>query len=209
AAPRMRVLQITRNFPPLRGGMERLNARMFEFLHGLDEACALLGPAGCAGFVPAGTRISELPARPLPATILASVVRGIAIAREIRPEVVLAGSGLTAPAAVMAARACGARSAVYLHGLDIVAPSRLYRALWLPCIRRCQRVIVNSANTRRLAIKAGVDADRIAIVHPGADLPPADLGARARFRERHGFDAAAPILLSVGRMTARKGLAEF
>jgi phosphatidylinositol alpha-1,6-mannosyltransferase len=205
----MRVLQITRNYPPLRGGMERLNARMFEALRGQDETCALLGPSGSTRFAPADTRVSELPAKPLPATILASVVRGIAMAREIRPDLVLAGSGLAAPAAVMAARACGARSAVYLHGLDIIAPSRLYRALWLPCIRRCHGVIVNSANTRRLAIEAGVDAERIAIVHPGTDLPAVDPGARARFRERHGINATAPILLSVGRMTARKGLAEF
>jgi phosphatidylinositol alpha-1,6-mannosyltransferase len=205
----MRVLQITRNYPPLRGGMERLNARMFEALRGQDETCALLGPSGSTRFVPAGTRVSELPAKPLPATILASVVRGIAMAREIRPDAVLAGSGLAAPAAVMAARSCGARSAVYLHGLDIIAPSRSYQAAWLPCIRRCHRVIVNSANTRRLAIEAGVDAERIAIVHPGTDLPPVDPDARARFRERHGIDAAASILLSVGRMTARKGLAEF
>ena len=36
-----------------------------------------------------------------------------------------------------------------------------------------------------------------------------DREARARFRRRHGIAVSAPVLLSVGRMTARKGLAEF
>jgi len=208
AAP-MRTLLLTRNFPPLRGGMERLNARMFLHLHAHDATSALVGPAGCAAFVPHGTRLAELPAGSLPMTVLASVARGVAMARSVRPDIVLAGSGLTAPAAVAAARASGALPAVYLHGLDIVAPSRVYRAAWWPCIRRCRRVIVNSANTRRLAIGAGVEAERIRIVHPGTDLPLADAKARQRFRGRMKFDASAPILLSVGRLTTRKGLAEF
>lgn len=205
----MRTLHITRNFPPLRGGMERLNARMFEALLAHDGKSALIGPAGSSHFVRPGTHIRELPRGAMAITILASIAKGIAMARHVRPDVVLAGSGLTAPAAVAAARACGATPAVYLHGLDVIAPSRLYRSVWLPCIRSCQRVLVNSANTQRLAVEAGIDQWRINIVHPGTDLPGYDPGARARFRARHGIDDAAPILLSVGRMTARKGLAEF
>lgn len=205
----MRTLHITRNFPPLRGGMERLNAKMFAALSAHDNMSALVGPAGSSGYVKPGTNIKELPRGMVAATVLASIVSGIAMARHIQPHVVLAGSGLTAPAAVAAARACGAIPAVYLHGLDIIAPSHLYRALWLPCIRSCRSVLVNSTNTRQLAIDAGVDASRISIVHPGTDLPVLDSGARARFRARHGISEEAPVLLSVGRMTARKGLAEF
>jgi phosphatidylinositol alpha-1,6-mannosyltransferase len=189
--------------------MERLNARMFGTLLAHDAGSALVGPAGSASHAPAGTRVSELPTASLPVTVVASIVRGVGLARDARPDVVLAGSGLTAPAAVAAARAVSAKPAVYLHGLDIVAPSRLYRLAWWPCIRQCRRVLVNSANTRRLAMAAGVDASRIRIVHPGTDLPAADPSARARFRAAHGIASHAPVLLSVGRLTARKGLAEF
>lgn len=205
----MRTLLVTRNFPPLRGGMERLNARMFDALHAHDAGAALVGPAGSGRFVPAGARVAELPSGSLPSAVLASVARGVAMARAIRPHIVLAGSGLTAPAAVLAARAVSAQPAVYLHGLDIVAPSRVYRTLWWPCIRRCRRVLVNSANTRRLAIDAGVAADRIRIVNPGTELPTADPSARARYRSLHGIADDVPVLLSVGRLTTRKGLAEF
>ena len=205
----MRTLLITRNFPPLRGGMERLNARMFEALSAHDPGSALVGPSGSVACLPEGTRVRELPIASLPATIVASVVRGVGLARATRPDIVLAGSGLTAPAAVAAARTIAAQAAVYLHGLDIVAPSRVYRLAWWPCIRRCSRVLVNSANTRRLAIGAGVDPSRIRIVHPGTDLPDTDPSARARYRAGQGIASNTPVLLSVGRLTTRKGLAEF
>ena len=204
-----RVLLVTRNFPPLRGGMERLTERMFGCIRAWAPESALVGPAGCGRFVRDTSNVAELVPGPLPATLLSSVTRGMAMARRTRPDVVLAGSGLAAPAAVMAAGIVGAVPAVYLHGLDIVAANPVYRLGWLPFIRRCRHVIANSSNTRRLAIEAGVDADRIRVVHPGTDSPPADPSARARFRARHCIGDDAPVLLSVGRLTARKGLAEF
>lgn len=205
----MRTLLVTRNFPPLRGGMERLNARMFLHLLAQDPTSALVGPKGCALHVPPGTTVAEFSPTSLPLTVVAAIAHAMSMARRIRPRLVLAGSGLAAPAAVAAAAAFDAVPAVYLHGLDIVAPSRIYRTAWWPCLRRCKRVVVNSANTRRLAIGAGIDPDRIRIVHPGTDLPLHDPGARERFRSRLALDDAVPLLLSVGRLTTRKGLAAF
>jgi phosphatidylinositol alpha-1,6-mannosyltransferase len=189
--------------------MERLNERMFRYLHAQDPGSSLVGPAGSAHFAPIGASVVEMPSGPLPLTLLASVTQGISMARRTRPRIVLAGSGLTAPAVVAAARAASAVPAVYLHGLDIVAPSRLYRMAWWPAIRQCHAVMVNSANTRHLAIEAGVEVARIRIVHPGTDLPHPDTAARRRFRRRRQLDDAVPVLLSVGRLTTRKGLAEF
>ena len=189
--------------------MERLNERLFRWLCQNNASSALVGPPGCSSHVPSGAEVSETVAGPVAMTLVSGMALSVAMAYRLRPAVVLAGSGLTAPAAVASAKLSGATAAVYLHGLDVIAPSRIYRAAWLPCIRRCDRVLVNSRNTRRLAIEAGVVPDRITIVHPGTDLPQLDREARARFRRRHGIDVSAPVLLSVGRMTARKGLAEF
>lgn len=188
--------------------MERLNEKLLAQLRERGPAM-LVGPRGSTPFAPTGTPVYELPPAPLPLTITASIAAAVVGAHRSRPDVVLAGSGLMAPAALAAAKRVDAMPAVYLHGLDIVAPHWLYRAAWLPCIRRCRRVLVNSSNTRRLAIAAGVDAARIHVVHPGVDSPVLDPGARARFRSRHGLEPEAPVLLSVGRLTTRKGLAEF
>jgi phosphatidylinositol alpha-1,6-mannosyltransferase len=108
----------------------------------------------------------------------------------------------------LAARACGARFTVYLHGLDVIAPSRVYQWVWLPFVRAADGVLVNSRHTASLARGRGVRGDRIAILNPGVESTvPMDADG-ARFRARHGL-GDGPLLLSVGRLTPRKGLAEF
>ncbi|MGH8146233.1 MAG: glycosyltransferase family 4 protein, partial [Rhodanobacteraceae bacterium] len=188
-------------------------------------------------------------------------------ARRWKPDIVLAGSGLTAPLALSAARICGAKTAVYVHGLDVAVKHPAYRAIWLPALRRMDRVIANSRATAELCRGIGIDPARIGIVHPGVDLPeesiPLCRAARAfaslhpsqakgeekatpfgtkkdgakgsmevtpfgtkgvapqargdesgedqrsdSFRTRHNL-GVRPLLLSVGRLSARKGLREF
>jgi len=197
---------ITRNFPPLLGGMERLNKHLLEELASAWDV-ALCGPRGSAEFAPAGAEVREVAVRPLWRFLLVAAIYSLAGGWRRVPDVVIAGSGLSAPMAWFAARIRRARAVVYLHGLDIVAPSRLYRTLWLPIIRRFDLVFVNSANTSLLAQAAGVPGDRIVILHPGTSLPepPAMSGHPPAFATPPG----AKVLLSVGRLTRRKGLAEF
>ncbi len=118
----------------------------------------------------------------------------------------LAGSGLTAPFAWLAARVAGARCVVYVHGLDLIADYALYRWFWRPFIRRADLCVANSRHTAGLAEQIGVPGARIAIVHPGVDLP-IDVAA-GDFRRRFEL-GEGPLLLSVGRLIARKGLLEF
>lgn len=206
-ARRPRVLVITRNLPPLVGGMEKLNHRMI--LGGREWAdVAVVGPCGCRAILPTDVVTHEATMRPLGKFLSRATTAGVGLARRFRPDIVIAGSGVTAPMAWLAARSCRARSAVYVHGLDLVVKHPLYQRLWLPAIRRCDLAIANSGNTRRLAIERGVDPDRIKVLHPGTDLPRLDPEARTRFRERFAL-SKRPVLLSVGRLTARKGLPGF
>jgi phosphatidylinositol alpha-1,6-mannosyltransferase len=148
--------------------------------------------------------------RPLWCFLLQAGIASSRAALRFKPQIVLAGSGLTAPAAWLAARICGAKAAVYLHGLDIAVQHRVYRRFWLPFFRHMDGVIVNSRYTAELARASGIAATRISIVHPGVTLPATtpDAAAIAAFRAR--FDlGASRILLSVGRLTERKGLLEF
>lgn len=206
---RPRVLLVTRNLPPLVGGMERLNWHIADELSRYAEV-RVVGPAGAASLRPEGVEISEVPLRPLWRFLASSLHRAARIARQWRPDVVLAGSGLTAPAAFIAARLVGAHAAVYLHGLDVAVRHPVYRALWHPVIRRMDTVIANSTPTAALAATIGVDRKAIRIVHPGVQMPvaPRSPVELAEFRARHGL-GDGPLLLSVGRLTARKGLKEF
>lgn len=204
-----RVLIVTRNLPPLVGGMERLNWHIADELSRHAEV-HVIGPTGAAALRPERVQLTEVPLRPLSKFLLASALKAITVARRIEPDVILAGSGLTAPAALMAARATGARAAVYLHGLDVAVRHPIYRALWHPAIRRMDTVIANSRPTAELAKHIGVDASKTHIVHPGVQLPTESQSADAlqNFRQRYNLGNAR-LLLSVGRLAARKGLREF
>lgn len=213
-----RILLVTRNLPPLVGGMERLNWHMAEELAKHADV-RVIGPAGSAAMAPTGVPMDEVPLRPLWKFLLHVQWRAWRVARAWKPNMVLAGSGLTAPAAWFAARMSGARTAVYVHGLDLAVRHPVYRALWWPALRRMDRVIANSRATAALAQSVGVQPDRIGIVPPGVDLPvePAATdavrgmaadSATSDFRERHQL-GHRPLLLSVGRLSTRKGLREF
>jgi phosphatidylinositol alpha-1,6-mannosyltransferase len=93
--------------------------------------------------------------------------------------------------------------------LDIVAPHKIYRRIWLPAIGRLDRVIANSESSRQLAEQAGVKASSLQVVHPGVDLPDDSIiHAPASLRSDLGL-GEGPLLLSVGRLSSRKGLREF
>jgi phosphatidyl-myo-inositol dimannoside synthase len=202
-----KVLLITRNMPPERGGMQRLNLHLaLELLK--EYSVAVVGPRGCRAVLPAELKVDEVRSRPLLAFFWGAFWQGISMSRRFRPDVVVAGSGLAAPFAWVAAKIVGAKTVVYVHGLDLIAESVIYRWFWRPFIRRADLCIANSRNTAKLAQAIGVPSLHICIVHPGVEMPEPPIAGENKFRER--FDLGdRPVLLSVGRLIARKGLLEF
>lgn len=204
-----RALVITRNLPPLVGGMERLIWHIVDEL-GTGYDVHVVGPAGCGNHLPPQAGATEVPLRPLWRFLLHATLASLRLARQRKPQLVFAGSGLTAPLAWLAARLSGGRCVTYLHGLDIETRHPAYRLLWHFFLRRCDLVIVNSRFTRSLAEAAGIDPARLQILHPGVELPDLKMATqlRAEFRRRHRLDGS-PVMLYVGRITARKGLLPF
>lgn len=201
------VLLITRNLPPLVGGMERL---LLNASTGIADYTALtvIGPRGCREHLPGGVNVHEVPSR-LGPFLLAAAWRVLRLSARGSWDVMLGGSGLVAPLLLLGRSLTGCRTMILLHGLDVVVDNRLYQALFLPCIRRIDRVVANSESTRRLAQERGVPDSRMCVINPGTSLPPlATPAVLADFRSRHGipFDR---YLLFVGRLTRRKGLAPF
>lgn len=205
----LRILIITRNLPPLVGGMERLNWHMADELSQYAKV-RVVGPKGSAASRPENVSIREAPLKPLPLFLFVAFCKALWIALRWKPDVILAGSGLTAPLAWLISKLCAARSAAYLHGFDITVPSKLYQRLWTPVFKKMDRVIVNSTPTKQLALAAGVPETNTSIVYPGVSLPetPQPADAIRSFKEKHGLEGKK-ILLSVGRLTTRKGLKEF
>lgn len=208
ASPASGLLLVTRNLPPLIGGMERLNLHIaLELRREFDVI--VVGPVGCATRLPTVSLVCEVPHKPLWQFLSMALVSVLRLARKHRPACVLAGSGLTAPIAFVGARLCGARTAVYVHGLDLIAAHPVYRWIWRPFLRRMDLCIANSSHTAALAKSIGIPVKSISVLNPGVELPgPDDPTSAAEFRRRYGLDSRK-MLLSVGRLTPRKGLLEF
>ncbi len=204
------ILVSTRNLPPLIGGMERLLWNVVSELNKGRCRVNVVGPKGCSEYMPRGVHAREIPAKPLSRFLAWSMLKTVHAAFTYRPDVVLAGSGLTALPCWLAARTSGARFVTYFHGLDVEANHPLYRIMWLPVFKRCDLALANSRFTRRLLEERGVGPERINILHPGVDIPDWNYRARyaASFRKRYSL-TDAPLMLYVGRITHRKGLCIF
>jgi phosphatidylinositol alpha-1,6-mannosyltransferase len=206
ATGRLRVLIITRNLPPMRGGMERLNRHIaLELAREFDVA--IVGPSGSRSHLPDSIAVEEVPGKPLLRFFLGALRGGVTGARRTKPHLVLAGSGLVAPFAWLAAKVAGGRFAVYVHGLDLIVNSWIYRRFWLPFLARADLCVANSHHTAGLAAATGVPQSRLVVIHPGVELPTQEGDANG-FRVRFGL-GERPLLLSVGRLIERKGLLQF
>ena len=202
-----KILIISRNYPPLRGGMERLNLHVVEELATRAEV-HLIAPEGAVKYAPQGVSVTHVPLQPLSRFLLSAAQQTLRLSSKLRPDVCFAGSGLTAPFAYLGARRVGAKATAYVHGLDLTVPHPIYRALWRPALRHLDTVITNSRATSEIAQGIGIPEQKISIIHPGVSIPPKDESARQRFRQTHQL-GDRPVLLSVGRLAARKGLREF
>lgn len=202
-----KITVVSRNFPPLTGGMERLVYELYRTLIHTHEV-ALLGPGGCEEHVDSNTVVRSTTVSPTPLFLLITLFKGLKLHRlNGRPDLIIGGSGLVGPVVVLLAKFCGARTILLLHGLDIIVDSPLYQWLFVPFLRRADMVICNSQNTARLAVAGGVNEKNIAIVNPGAETQQDPVSHQEAKRSLNLGNKR--ILLSVGRLIPRKGLPEF
>ena len=203
----MKILWLSWNFPPTVGGMEAMIENLFAGLRERGHEVRMV-TAGATG-AEARDGVSRAPRPGVPAFLVYSLVRGWALCRRMRPDVIVCGSVLSAPAAWLLGLCFRRRWVLPVYGSDLTAGGALYRMGLRFLLRRADRVLPISRFTESLVRSLTGDTRRCVIIHPGVDIKPfarepvdgaEELLARCRGRR---------ILLTVGRLVRRKGVLEF
>lgn len=108
--------------------------------------------------------------------------------------------------ALLVARLAGRPLLVYAHGEEITTWTQPWKARFLRFVyRKADAVIANSEFTAQLLDEIGVNHSRIHLIHPGVDLQACRPGLDATgLRQRYQLEGKR-VLLSVGRLSRRKG----
>jgi glycosyltransferase involved in cell wall biosynthesis len=198
----MRVLFITRRYPPTRGGAQTHAYKLYTYLsaRGPVSLVALRRESilHLAWFMPwAWVRAT-----------LALLTR--------RVDIVYFSDGVTASLATALAPLRGrARFCCSLYGLEMTFGNRLAQSLMRSGTMACDGIAVISDNSIRIAEQEwGIERQRMRLIYLGAEpeeLPPErDAALCSAFEAEHDISFGTDrLLLTIGRQIPRKGVAVF
>jgi phosphatidylinositol alpha-1,6-mannosyltransferase len=189
---RPRLLVITPDFPPARGGIQVLVHRLAAGLQGFETKVVALDCEG-AGPFDAGSALATRRVRAGGrAGAARNVVLNLAALREaigFRPHVTLSAHIVASPAAACVRRALAAPTVQYFHAKEIGGRPRLAAF----AAREADVAIAVSAYTARLIGQTGVANVQMRLIPPGVDLPSSAAGAeQPAFRAGTGSASAPP-----------------
>lgn len=203
----MRILLLSWNYAPVLGGMEYLITNLFRGLRRAGHDVRLL--TTYAEGAEAEEGVERATRKGLAAYELHALRSGWRACRSLRPDVILCGSVVTAPVALLLSRAFRVPFVVSVYGSDLVFDHWLYqRVVGFP-LRRADRLVACSRHTMRIAEAAGYDPAKIDVVYPGVTLGDFAADPEIDGSRYFGPTAGRRVLLSVGRLVRRKGILEF
>lgn len=192
----MRILFVTRNFPPSLGGLERMAFLLYQgFIKAKQEVCLLRCNKG---------RIFFLLSIPffLVRILLEAFFRNI--------DVVYLFDAALAPF-IPFLKISGKPIVMTAHGLDITYKNPLYQSIVVACARMADAIICISRATAKECVRRGIPDDMLTIIPDGIDDVFCTDKAKAALRK----DASKiiennigekKVLLSVCRLIERKGI---
>ena len=166
----MKVLLLTWDFPPARGGIQTWMLVLARRLP--DAKVRVLAPAqrGDRDFDRvAGAHVSRLTSARFGLIwwLVMLCMRTLWYCLVDRPDLVVCGHVVTAPAALLGRRLFGVRYAVFTYGYEV--RRRRWKRLLGVLLRGANAVAACSYFTREAVLDLGVPPDRIHVVYPGVD----------------------------------------
>jgi len=199
----MRVLLLTIDFPPARGGVQKLLAKLASGLAGSWQV-TVVTPAtdGDAAWDRAQpyTVIRSLPLTRGTLSLVGLQARALLEILRRRPQVIVCGHVLLGPWCRVVSVLLRVPYVAMAYAYEIRAPRM--QAIARVALRGARRVVTISQFSRRAVEAHGIAPDKVSVIHPGAVVE-----GRAIESEPDDAEAAgARVLLSVGRLVdAYKG----
>lgn len=191
----LRVLFISRAFPPTIGGIEKQNYELYRNLQKISNVTLIANKNG---------KIFLLFFLPY------ALVKSIWLANQF--DIILLGDGVLAIIAPFLRCLTRKPVACILHGLDITYRNRIYQALWVKrFLPKVDRFFPVSQETARIAIAKGLNKQRCIVIPNGVN--PEEFKVT---RNRNDLDILVGhplhdrlVLVTLGRLVERKGVAWF
>lgn len=189
----LRILFISRAFPPVIGGIEKQNFEIYKHLGEIADVTLIANRNG-KHFLPFF----------LPYAILYTLLQ----AR--RYEVILLGDGVLAVVswALRLIRQCPLVCCI-VHGLDITFPNKLYQRWWVRCfLRKVDVLFPVSRQTALEAITRGFSEDRCQVIPNGVNTDEfiTEFDSKKHISLCSVSNENRHIILTVGRLIERKGV---
>ncbi len=192
----MKILFISRAYPPVTGGIENQNYELSVWLK---------------RFAITDTLANRYGKKALPFFLPYVTLRTLFIAH--RYDVILLGDGVLAIVGYIIKILYPKKPVVaILHGLDILYENTLYQSLWVKhLIPALDGLITVSGETRATALEKNIPQEKIVVINNGVDTEALE-GSYARndLATVLGVDITdKQVLLTAGRLAKRKGAAWF
>jgi len=193
-----RVLIISWNFPPKKGGMENL---IFDIYRHLGRTCQVDVIAPFSNRIETDNHVHRAPLPGLFVFFVFSIFKGFILLFKSRPQIIMGGSLVITPVLVLFKLFCPV--VAYAHGLDIIYKNKLYQLLLQNSLPHLDGIICNSSNTKSLLARMPAENNSVKteIITPCI--------AFDSFKNANQRPLPQRYLLSIGRLTERKGIVEF
>ncbi|MGM0411379.1 MAG: glycosyltransferase family 4 protein [Bacillota bacterium] len=197
---------ITWNFPPKTGGMENLVYNIYKSTQSFADVLVIAPKS----FNNDKNVISPKKFSGLIFFLFFSIYAGIKYSN--KGSVIIGGSFLVAPVVLLVGYLKRCKKTCYVHGLDLTYKSKVYQLMLRLFLRRLDHIFANSNNTMNIALDKGFPKNKISIINPfikdSVFYKIQSCNNSKLLKDSFGL-GSKKVLLSVGRLTKRKGLSKF
>ncbi len=192
----MKILYLTRKYPPTKGGMEKINFYLFVNLKKFADIELIFW---------------DRSQKWLPFFLCYFLVKSSYILLAKKIDIIHLGDGLLSPLGLILKKLFHVPVAVTIHGLDITWRFWPYQILVPWCLARLDRIICRSAYTGKECLQRKIPEEKVVIISGGIEVSEFYLGQekgeiRRILSKQLKIDLQdKEILLSVGRLVKRKG----